>query len=93
MSKKYFVLSTEAFGKRQWLAGVMPSPSMPSTLTCLSDEIFSALDFVTAADAQGCLTDLGLTGFEVVSCEFDMSASLKKGVKKSMEKAKTRRRA
>ena len=87
MAEKYFVLSTTALGKRQYFAGLMPSPTMPEGLTCLSDGIFSAMDFTTSEAAQECIKDLGLTAFEIVPCEFGMSAALKKGVKKSMDKA------
>lgn len=74
----YFVLATEALGRRQWLGGVMPTDF--GDATCLANVIFGALEFDTREEAQQCLADLDLTGFEIVPCEFGMSRSLSRAI-------------
>lgn len=76
----YFVLATEAFGRRQWLGGVAPTDF--GEAVCLANVIFGALEFDTRKEAEQCLADLDLTGFEISECEFGMSPALAKAMGK-----------
>jgi hypothetical protein len=91
----YYVLATEAFGKRMWFAGTAPADSGMGYQFCFANVIFDAYEFDSAEDAQKCLDECELTGLEVVPCEFSVSGPLMKGFKPSKpakrSKAKTER--
>lgn len=70
---KFFVLATEALGKRMWFSGL--SDGEFGDDICLTEMFFGAFDFPTRALAQECLTELDLKGFEIAECEPAMSSS------------------
>lgn len=83
MTRKYFVLSTEALGNRMWFAGTHPPDNGMGYQVCLCTVIFDAFEFDTEEAAKRGLEELELSGFEIVPCEFGMSPALARGVKKS----------
>ena len=63
----YFVLATEALGPRMWFSGLAEGDFGDDV--CLATVFFGALPFETRTDAEACLSDLELSGFEVSECE------------------------
>lgn len=76
MTDKYYVIATNALGKRHYFAG--QQENFGFTCLCISQVIFAAYDFETKAQAEACLKDLDFgEKWEVSECNSEVSKSLK----------------